>query len=414
MSLQLDSTKLPSFSFGDLSFADISPESEDWLLNLLEVSINNRASDIHFEPTMKDFIIRIRIDGLLHLLGKLPRLFHEKTISRIKVLAQINIAEHRTPQDGHFEVRVNDKLYSIRVSTLPTIYGESVVLRILNKEDLVIKLEELGFEDDQLVFVNQLITIPAGMILTTGPMGSGKTTLLYSLLNVLSRPEKSVLTLEDPVEYQMPDIRQSQVNETAGFTFARAMRSIVRQDPNIVLVGEIRDEETAHMAMQAALTGVLVLSTFHTFDVPALVNRFKEMGVSTSIITQAIQGVIFTRLVRTICTQCKISYEPSEYDRRMLGERTPSALFKGKGCNNCNNIGYIGRTGVFEIVYFDHDIRSAIIENRPASYIYDILAHKKVKSLKESCVNKILDGKTTTSEVLRVLGMVPFSLQAHP
>ena len=251
--------------------------------------------------------------------------------------------------------------------------------------------------------MNQLLTSPSGMILTTGPTGSGKTTLLYSILHTFNKPERNIITLEDPIEFQMQGIRQTQVNEAIGFNFAKAMRSVIRQDPDIVMLGEIRDADTAQMAIQAALTGILVLSTFHTFDVPALVTRLQEIGFSGSVVAQAVKAVISTRLLRRICDKCKVEYEPSEEDKKILG-KNPEKLYKGKGCEACLKKGYLGRTGIFQVVYFDQDLQSAIADRKSVSEIHQLITSKKIKSLRESAMDKVISGETTLEELLRSTG----------
>ena len=264
----------------------------------------------------------------------------------------------------------------------------------------------MGLEEDQLRLINNLITSPSGMILTTGPTGSGKTTFLYSILHALNKPDKNIVTLEDPIEFQMAGLRQTNINEAMNLTFAKAMRSVVRQDPDIVMLGEIRDDETAQMAIQAALTGILIFSTFHTFDVPALVTRFIEMGISSSVAAQIIKGVISIRLVRKVCFSCREPYVMTDTQRQFLGLSSNVQVFqRGKGCNLCQAKGYTGRTGIFEIVYFDDEIRAAIIEKKPASYLYELLSKKNIKSLKTSAISKVAQGVTTIEEIVRVMGV---------
>lgn len=367
-----------------------SQESGDWFENILISAIEKRASDIHFEPERDELNVRFRIDGILQFSESLNKYSQENIISKIKVLSNMNITEHRLPQDGHFEFGHKDRVHSIRVSTLPGLYGETIVMRILNREDILIKLDNLGFLPEQLDLINKLITSSSGLILVTGPTGSGKTNLLYSILNTLNNPTKNIITLEDPIEYQMQHVRQTQINESMGLSYSKAMRSVVRQDPDIVMLGEIRDVDTSQIAIQASLTGILIFSTFHTFDVPALVTRFLEFGVSNSIIAQAVKGVVSTRLLRTICNFCRFG--------------TTLSVQKGKGCGKCSNTGYLGRTGVFEVVYLDEEIQTGIIEHQPASSIREINKRKKIKSMREVALEKVASGITTIDEVVRVLG----------
>lgn len=378
--------------------------STDWLDSVIIQAIDGRASDIHFEPERDTLKIRLRIDGILHTIESVRTFSQESILSRIKVVSKMNISEHRFPQDGHFEFKYQEKIYNIRVSTFPTVYGETIALRIFNREDLLMKIDYLGLDQDQLEQVHKLITGPSGMVLITGPTGSGKTTLLYSVIHSLNSPDKNIITLEDPIEFQMANVRQLQINEGIGLTFAKAMRAVVRQDPDVIMLGEIRDADTAQMAMQAALIGILILCTFHTFDVPALINRLIEMGVAASVTAQTIKGVISTRLVRKICFSCREPHKLSDFEKRILKEEFLDLPFqKGKGCNTCRNTGYLGRMGIFEVVYFDNDLRSAIIEKRPASFIYELLHGKSIKNLQESAMEKVANGTTTLEEVMRLV-----------
>ena len=386
-------------------------DTTDWLDKIFIKAIDNHASDIHFEPERDGLNVRIRVDGLLRQIEVLDKYSQDTIISKIKVMSKIDITDHRFPQDGHFEFNYGERIYNVRVSTLPTIYGEAIVMRILNREDILMKLDFLGFSEKQLPYVNKLLFTVSGMVLITGPTGSGKTNLLYSIIHKLSTPEKNTVTLEDPIEYQMSNIRQTQINDGIGLTFAKALRSVIRQDPDIIMLGEIRDVDTALMAIQAALTGILVFCTFHTFDVPALVTRFLEFGISNSIIAQSVKGVISTRLVRKICDQCKKPYSLDEsktidvYTKKIMDQQQiPVSLRKGKGCLKCSNTGYYGRTGIYEVIYFDDDLKTSIIEQKPASYIQNLIVSKKAMNLKESAMEKVFQGITTTEEVFRVLG----------
>ena len=367
-------------------------------------AIQKGASDIHFDPERESLNIRYRIDGVVYPAGYLDTYQQEAITTRIKVISGIKITEHRIPQDGHFEFKLNEKVYNIRVSTLPTTYGETIVMRIFNREDILIDLANLGMEEDQLSEISKLIATPSGMIVITGPTGSGKTNLLYSILNSINKEDKNIITIEDPIEYQMPIIRQVQINEDTGLDFPHVMRSVVRQDPDVVMIGEIRDKETAQMAVSAALTGVLILSTFHTFDVPALVSRLIEMGLSNTNIAQSIKAVISTRLVRKICPACKTSDTPNELEKKLLGANAATPIYQGKGCNACQNRRYLGRTGIFEIVSFDDDLRASIIERRPVIFINELLKKKVLKSLHVSGLNKVFSGITSMEEFIRVVG----------
>jgi len=392
-----------------------------WFENVIISAIEKRASDIHFEPERDSFNVRFRIDGLLQQYETLTKYFQDNVISMIKVMSNMNIIERRLPQDGHFEFARMNRIHNIRVSTFPTVYGETVVLRILNREDILIDLGRLGFLPDQLEIVNKLITSSSGMILTTGPTGSGKTNLLYSIIHALNKPDKNIVTLEDPIEYQMANIRQAQISESTGLSYLIGMRSVIRQDPDVVMLGEIRDVDTAQMAVLATLTGILIFSTFHTFDVPALVTRFLEFGITHSVIAQTIKGVISTRLVRTICDSCREQYEmgipekSDSYIRSLLGNRSsPSNFQKGRGCEKCGNTGYLGRTGIFEVVYFDEEMKSSIMERELPSHISGIIRGKKIRTLRDSAMEKVFEGITTYEEVSRVLGAEMEQKDASP
>ncbi len=375
--------------------------------SILISAIDNRASDIHFEPEKDCFNIRFRIDGFLYSAQKLEKDYHDTIISRIKVLSQINITERRFPQDGHFEFEYRNKPYNIRVSTFLSTHGEVAVLRILNRDDILIEIENLGFSKDQLSLIAKLIKKPNGMIIVNGPSGSGKTTLLYSMLNTLNKSNNNIISLEDPVELQIDNIRQIQVNQSIGFTFSKAMRAVLRQDPNIIMVGEIRDSETAQIAIQAALTGILVFSTFHTLDAPGLIARFSEMDIPRSSLSQAIAGIVSVRLMRKICPVCKAQYKLTDSEKTILGiddveiENQKYNFQKGRGCDKCHKSGYLGRTGVFEIAYFDNEIRSCILE-KSSAHLVEVLRAKQVKTLRQSAREKVLDGITTVEEMLRL------------
>jgi type II secretory ATPase GspE/PulE/Tfp pilus assembly ATPase PilB-like protein len=309
------------------------------------------------------------------------------------------------PQDGYLECVYEDRTYNIRISTLPTIYGESIVCRFHNREDVLMNLGDMGFDTDQLSTILALITSNSGIILATGPSGSGKTNLLYSFLHAINKIDKNVLSVEDPIEYHLPNIRQTQINESIGLTFAKVMRSVVRQDPDIVMIGEIRDGETAEIAVQASLIGTLIFSTFHTFDIPALIMRLSEMGISNSVIAQALKGVVSTRLVRRICLSCKVQYELTAEEKRRLGVHDAiQSFYRGKGCAACQNIGYLGRIGVYEVTVFDTDIKDCIIEKRPVSYISELIRNKQNKKLRAAALEKVQMGISTIDEVIRVLG----------
>lgn len=378
---------------------------EDWLSKLLKAAIEKRASDIHLEPGRSKFKIRLRIDGALQDIESSDIKYYQQMSSKIKVESQMDIAKTRVPQDGHFVFNYDNHEYNIRVSTFPTVFGESIVLRILNRGNLLIDIEELGFDSEQLRQLLDLIYQPDGMILITGPSASGKTTLLNSCLNKLNSPENNIITIEDPVELYFEDIRQSQVNQYSEFNFASALRSILRQDPDIMMIGEIRDKETTQISIQAALTGRLILSTFHTFDVFSIVNRLMEMGVSRSVLAYSIKGLVSTRLVRKVCENCKQSYDLTEREKEYLPDDIKT-VYRGEGCEECNNTGYYKRVGIFEIISFDEQIQRVIIEGAEHSKIREVLEEKRYKTIKESAIEKIREGITTPKEVFKILGKV--------
>jgi type II secretory ATPase GspE/PulE/Tfp pilus assembly ATPase PilB-like protein len=372
---------------------------------ILNTAIENRASDVHFDPKGDGLNIRMRVDGILYPI-ELKTYAAEQIISRIKVLAQMNIAEHRIPQDGEFEFECQGKKYDVRVSTAATIYGEAIVLRILDRDAAFVGLENLGLDPDQLEEVKRLIASPYGMVIASGPTGSGKTTFLYSALGTFDKTAKNIITIEDPVEFPVEGIRQIQVDEGIGLGFAKSMHGILRQDPNIIMLGEVRDADTAQLAFQAALTGMLVFSTFHTFDVTGLVIRLIEMGVPRSVVAHALSGVISIRLVRKICLSCEEPYELTEFEKRILivQDNDGKSLKKGKGCDLCHHSGYLGRVGIYEVLVCDDEIRWNIIERTSSSDLRAFIKTKMNKSLLESGRQKVMDGITTAEEIIRVVG----------
>ena len=384
---------------------EINYRQSDLTDTILQNAIQSRASDIHLDPEIKSFRVRFRIDGTLYEIENLAKDVQEIVISRIKVLAGMDIMEHRIPQDGHLEFMFQATNYNLRVSTFPTPHGEAVVLRLLNRENMLLPLENLGLDADQLEDINSLIQSPYGIILITGPSNSGKTTLLYSILNVLNTPENNIVTVEEPIEFQMENIRQMQIDASIGLTFSKAMRAILRQDPEIIMLGEIRDPDTIQMAAQAALSGRLVFSTFHTFDVPALVMRLIEMGIPSSIVSHTLLGVVSVRLIRRVCSSCKAPYSLSEFEQKFLGDQEKTPGFqKGKGCKACQNSGYLGRIGIFEVLRFDEDIQSHILAKKSIASFRTLLKEKQIKTLRGAAVEKVRQGITTVEEVLRVVG----------
>ena len=381
------------------------------LVNMLIVQgVKDRASDIHVEPNEKGLLIRFRIDGMLHDIRTLPNTIKSAVISRIKILAKMDIAERRLPQDGRFQVKFGTREVDLRVSTIPTVLGEKVVLRLLDKSKGLIKLEQLGFIPEQLEEFKEIIYKPYGIILLTGPTGSGKTTTLYAALNEVNSMDKNIITVEDPVEYKLNRINQIQIKPKIDLTFANTLRSILRQDPDIIMVGEIRDAETAQIAVQAALTGHLVLSTLHTNDAASAVTRLIDMDVETFLISSSVIAVIAQRLVRVICEKCKEEYVPGKDVLSGLNIKANSngngkvKLYRGTGCSFCKNTGYYGRTSIYELIVLDEDIRELIISKASSNIIKDAAIKKGMKTLKDSGLEKALQGITTIEEVLRVAG----------
>ena len=364
-----------------------------------------RASDIHLEPMSKSFRLRYRIDGVMHEMKSPPKRLQPAIISRLKIQSNMSISEHRIPQDGRIQTNVGGKLIDLRVSCLPTNHGESIVMRILDKEGLRLGLPELGFfTDDQQTF-ERLIGLPDGILLVTGPTGSGKTTTLYSCLHFINRPDRKIITVEDPVEYLLAGINQVQVNETVGLTFAMALRAILRQAPNVIMIGEIRDMETASIAINASLTGHLVFSTLHTNDAPSAVTRLIDIGVKPFLVASSTRALMAQRLVRKVCKQCTAPYVPTEQEMKALNldaSNSQSASFaKGKGCGNCSNTGYRGRFGIFEIFVIDDDARKLIYEKVPSSVLRTQAREMGMRTLREDGIRKVLAGLTTPEEVIR-------------
>jgi type IV pilus assembly protein PilB len=364
-----------------------------------------RASDIHLEPLSKAFRMRYRIDGVLHEVKAPPKRLQAAVISRLKIQSNMSISEHRIPQDGRIQTAVGGKLIDLRVSCLPTNHGESIVMRILDKEGLRLGLPELGFfTDDQQTF-ERLIGLPDGILLVTGPTGSGKTTTLYSCLHFINRPDRKIITVEDPVEYLLSGINQVQVSEAVGLTFSFALRSILRQAPNVIMIGEIRDLETASIAINASLTGHLVFSTLHTNDAPSAVTRLIDIGVKPFLVASSTRALMAQRLVRKVCKQCAAPYLPSDAEMRTLGLDAASiqgANFqKGKGCSNCSNTGYRGRFGIFEIFVIDDEARKLIYEKVSSSVLRARAREMGMRTLREDGIRKVQAGLTTPDEVIR-------------
>ena len=384
--------------------ADATPVKK-WVNLMFLDAILDKASDIHMEPFEDGFKIRHRIDGVLYEKISPPKQLGVPITSRIKVMSSMDISERKLPQDGRIQLNVGGALIDLRVSTLPTKYGESVVMRLLNKSAVSLNLETLGFRPEELKLLHQLLNKPNGIILVTGPTGSGKTTTLYAALNYLNDIGTKIITTEDPVEYDIDGLVQVQINQSIGVDFANCLRAILRQDPDIILVGEIRDEETARIAIQASLTGHLVFSTLHTNDAPTTVTRLIDIGVKPYLIASTLEAVISQRLVRKICTSCKEEYEPS--DEYLLELNMTKAdvkgkhVFRGKGCNNCNNIGYKGRMGIYEIILMNNEIRRLITEQANTNIIRMAAKNNGMNTLRDSGLFAIFSGLTTIQEIVR-------------
>ena len=372
---------------------------------IITTAIKMKASDIHIEPMEKEFRVRYRIDGALRKMDSPPKRLQGAIISRFKIMSKMKISEKRVPQDGRIQISVGGKDLDLRVSSVPTNHGESIVMRILDKSNLSLGLPQLGFlTDDQSTF-ERLIKLPDGVVLVTGPTGSGKTTTLYACLGQINTPDKKLITVEDPVEYQMSGINQVQVNKDVGLDFSAALRSILRQAPNIVMIGEIRDAETADIAMEAALTGHLVFSTLHTNDAPSAVTRLLDIGVKPFLVASALRAAMAQRLVRAICENCKESYAPTERELKMLGamsKTVPERMYHGAGCDKCGRSGYKGRKGIFEIFKVDDTIQRLIFDHAPATLLRQRAREMGMRTLREDGMLKVASGMTSLQEVLRV------------
>jgi len=376
------------------------------LLNLVLLqAIKDKASDIHFEPFEDEFKMRYRIDGVLYEMVPPPQHLALPIVSRLKVMSSLDIAERRLPQDGRIELVVNNSPIDLRVSVLPTMFGESVVLRVLDRSNVQLSLEKIGLRDDELEQISGMIRRPNGIVVVTGPTGSGKTTTLYAALNTLNEPETKILTAEDPVEYDIDGLIQCQVNTDQELTFAKLLRSFLRQDPDVILVGEIRDLETAQIAVQASLTGHLVFSTLHTNDAPSSILRLMDLGIEAFLLTATIEAIIAQRLVRRICTQCKEEYTPTEEQLMELQLRASDVagrtFFRGRGCDNCNRSGYRGRRAIFEIMELDDAIREMIMAEVSTNALRNASRKRGMRTLRESGLLAIYDGQSTIDEVVR-------------
>lgn len=371
---------------------------------MLQEAVKRRASDIHVEPRQANVEVRYRIDGALHHVRNMPKALQAAVISRVKVMADLDIAERRVPQDGRVSVKVLNRVVDLRVSTLPVQYGERVVMRILDKSSQQYSMDQLGFAPHDRTAYEGLINKPYGIILVTGPTGSGKTTTLYASLMTLRSPEVNIMTCEDPIEYELEGINQSAVNVRAGLTFAAQLRAILRQDPDIVLVGEIRDSETADIAFRAAMTGHLVLSTLHCNDAASAVSRLTDMGVEPFLIGSSVVGVVAQRLVRVICPRCKSAYEPTIEELAPLGlaDRLGEIqLYRGQGCSHCDGTGYQGRVGIYEIMQVTEEMRRLVLTRPSGSEVKELALKAGMVTMKQNAIEKLLKGVTTSAEVTR-------------
>jgi general secretion pathway protein E len=372
--------------------------------SLFQQAVKERASDIHVEPFEKEIRVRFRSDNLLYEpVSALPKALLPSIVSRVKILSGLDIAEKRVPQDGRIRLKIAGKDYDVRVSSVPVAHGERLVLRLLPRTTEMLDLQRLGFGERQLVVWEKLIARPNGIILVTGPTGSGKTTTLYGALARLNRTDQNIITIDDPVEIQLPGVGQIEVNNKVGLTFARALRSVLRQDPNVVLVGEIRDLETAEIAIQASLTGHLVFSTLHTNDAPSAITRLVDMGVEPYLVASSLIAVLAQRLVRVLCPECREPYTPTAAELAELGLRAkePVRAHRPKGCHRCHHTGYFGRVGIFELMVLDDELRSLIVQNTDSKSIKRLAVTRGMHTLRQDGARKVLLGTTSIEEIVR-------------
>lgn len=398
----------------EIDFAQIKDSDQDALSDVsnapvvrlvnsvIQHAIRSRASDIHIEPFDKHLRIRFRVDGELLEIMKSAKAAHAAIVTRIKIMGKMDIAEKRIPQDGRVEMSLDGKDVDLRISILPTVYGEKIVIRLLGRSDLVMTKEQLGFSESNIVLFDGIIKSTNGIILVTGPTGSGKTTTLYAVLKELNKINKNIITVEDPVEYRLEGINQVQVNTKAGLTFANGLRSILRQDPDIIMIGEIRDGETAQIAVRAAITGHLVLSTMHTNDAASTVSRLVDMGVEPYLVSSSVVGVTAQRLLRRICPECKTSYQSDRAEMEVLRLREPITLYRGNGCSNCNHTGYRGRIAIHEIMQVTGQIRDLIDKKASMDHIRNISSKQGTTTLRDNSVELVRKGVTTMDELMKV------------
>ena len=372
--------------------------------SIIENSIRAKASDIHIEPFETYVKVRYRVDGELREIMRTPKETQSALITRIKILASLNIAERRVPQDGRIMTTIDGKGVDLRVSILPTVNGEKVVIRILDRENFLVERSVLGLDKEDDEKLDRILSKPYGIVLVTGPTGSGKSTTLYTVLRELNDEAKNIITVEDPVEFVLEGVNQVSVNTKTGLTFAAGLRSILRQDPDIIMIGEIRDGETAEIAIRAAITGHVVLSTLHTNDAPSSVVRLVDMGIEAYLVASSVNGIIAQRLVRRICPMCKEEYQANDFEKEILGvdKGQRLVLYQGKGCPFCNNSGYKGRVGIYEIMEFNKEIREVIVRQGNTDELRDLCVEQGMKTLNKACADKVLKGQTTVSEMMRV------------
>ena len=401
-----------------LDLLDVQGDDEAPIIRLVNSlfsqAVKDRASDIHIEPFETSMMVRFRVDGVLGEIIKPPKRAQNTIISRVKIMAGLNIAEKRLPQDGRIRLKIAGRDIDVRVSTVPTTYGERIVMRLLDRSSVLRDLDTIGFSPRNYAVMSQLIQKSHGIILVTGPTGSGKTSTLYGCLAKINKPDLNILTIEDPVEYQLKGVGQVQVNPKIQLTFANGLRSFLRQDPDVIMVGEIRDRETAEIAIQASLTGHLVLSTVHTNDAPGALTRLVDMGIEPFLVASSLIGVLAQRLLRTICSKCKMEYVPTHEEVSGVGldPKKVTVLYKGKGCRTCQGSGYQGRTGIYELMLIDDDIRALILKNTDSSTIKHKARERGMITLRDDGAEKVRQGITTAEEVSRVTQEDSMSLEA--
>ncbi len=404
--VDLDVARAPQTKLEEVTETESDAPIIKLVVLLIMEAFRNRSSDIHIEPLANRLRVRYRIDGVLHEVDNPPKRLQPAIISRLKIMSNMSIAEKRVPQDGRIQIPVMGRSLDLRVSCLPTNHGESIVMRILDKTSLLLGLSDLGFFSDDQEKMEKIVASPDGIFLVTGPTGSGKTTTLYACLNAINKPDRKIITVEDPVEYQLSGINQVQVNPDINLTFAAALRAILRQAPNIIMIGEIRDLETANIAVQASLTGHLVFSTLHTNDAPSAVTRLIDMGVKPFLVASSVRAIMAQRLVRKICRQCREPYKPTDYEMQMLkldpAEVAKTTLYKGRGCPDCAKTGYRGRTGIYEIFEVDEEVRRLVYERVPSNVLRAQAREMGMRTLREDGVRKVMAGITTPEEVISI------------